>query len=89
MENKVYSLLGGFFLLMVGGIVLQAWYWLDPSGAGAVLTVGNTLPFFLLISGALGMNVAWVLYGLLRRLERLERDRQAGVSGAPPAQARD
>ncbi len=76
MEKKVISLLGASCFLVIAGIVVYLWSLFDPSaGPGA-----GTLPFLLIIVGALGLNISWVLHDVVERLMRLEQGREDRVS---------
>jgi hypothetical protein len=81
MEKKVVSLLGGSCFLVLAGIVLFLWS-LFNSGAGPM---AGTLPILLILVGAVGLNVGWVLHDVVERLMRLEQGRE---EGAPSAEAR-
>jgi hypothetical protein len=55
---------------------LYLWSLFDP-GAGSV---AGTLPILLIIVGALGLNISWVLHDVVERLTRLEQGREERVS---------
>jgi hypothetical protein len=74
MESRVLGLLGGSFLLLAVGVV------------GCLVNLGEAnalmLCIVLTVIGALGMNTAWVLHGIVQRVVRLERDRDGTSSSA-------
>jgi hypothetical protein len=82
MEKRVISLLGGSFFLLIVGVVLYLWS-LFKSGDGSV--AGGTDTILLIIVGAVGLNVGWVLHDVVERLMRLERGREGEAEPKPAA----
>ena len=63
MEKKVISLLGGSFFLVLAGVNLCLWSLLSGNG----FVAGGVLPLVLLLVGAGGLSVGWVLYVVVER----------------------
>jgi hypothetical protein len=84
MEKKVVSLLGGSFFLVIAGVVLYLW---SPFNAGSGFEAGGVVPFLLLLVGALGLNISWVLHDVVERLTRVERSCEGRISSAQQGNA--
>jgi hypothetical protein len=84
MEKKVISLLGSSFFLVISGVVLYLWS-LFNSRDGFVLA--GTIPILLILVGAFGFNISWILHDVVERLTRLERDREGRISSAKTGEA--
>jgi hypothetical protein len=74
MESRGLGLLGGSLLLLAVGVVGSLVYFGDATAL--------MLSIILTVVGALGMNIAWVLRGVVQRVVRLERDRERADSSA-------
>jgi hypothetical protein len=83
MEKKVIGLLGVSCFLVIAGIVLYLWSLFDSSAG----SVAGTLPILLIIVGALGLNISWILHDVVERLMRLERGREEKVPSAKTREA--
>ncbi len=81
MEKKVISLLGASSFLVIAGVALFLWSRFNP-GSGPV--AGGVIPLLLLLVGALGLNVGWVLHDVVERLARLGPTDDARGAPAKP-----
>jgi hypothetical protein len=84
MEKKVISLLGSSFFLVISGVVLYLWSLFNSSDG---FVMGWTIPILLILVGALGFNMSWILHDVVERLTRLERDREGRMSSVKTGEA--